>query len=162
MGCPLTVPGCPRPHRVRAPLLPSLGRPPSPCPPQVPLGPALTVLYLPPQLGWRRSAHPTAIGCERGRTELSPRARTCQWARPPGLMDAPPSAMGSRGSRVVWPRRARIKAAGPGSPLHSEPSAVPSAASFAGGGGSGGGGSLSFRQPASSSQSLRFPSPLSA
>ncbi|CAI9174742.1 unnamed protein product [Rangifer tarandus platyrhynchus] len=40
---------------------------------------------------------PTAIGCERGRTERSPRARSCQWARPPGLMDAPPSTNGGSG-----------------------------------------------------------------
>ncbi|KAJ8789940.1 hypothetical protein J1605_021638 [Eschrichtius robustus] len=48
---------------------------------------------------------------------------------------AEPGVETEGGSRIVLPRRALIKAAGPGSQLHSEPSPVPRAGRSAGGAG---------------------------
>lgn len=92
------VPGVsPPPPRPRPPA-PGVRPSPGPCPPPGPPGPGAHCTLFTTSAGLAPvPPTPTAIGCERGRTELSPRARACQWARPPGLMDAPPSTNGGAG-----------------------------------------------------------------
>ncbi|VCX43276.1 unnamed protein product [Gulo gulo] len=81
--------------------IPGVSPPSLPRPPPGPLRspPARRLLYSIYHPSWAgaRPAYPTGIGCERGRTESSPRARVRQWGRPHGLMDAPPSTNGDAG-----------------------------------------------------------------